>query len=467
MRLRVLVVMFVFAFLVVLLGENDAAAPASNADATKAGADPLPAAGSVVEVAPAEAVRVAVESVVPPPRPKRNPVRPMDTILVLDDATGLPVPGAEVHVVTGHPGDERDFFADNEPACPDFEAAARNYGEVLRTGADGCVRVSQVGWLCANVRAGNLTGALRARFDRFEPRTQPSTVRIRPEVELRVRVVGPDGLPRAGQNVVLDFPAVGPFDSRVVWERIELPPTDASGLTRLRDAAVRTSGVSTGDPACVRLEYHSRTTFVLDPVPTEPVELRIEPRGSIAVRLCDASGRPWSLPVPRCSVDVAPIRTADGKRALGGLVSFAPDGIATVGHLELMRDWQVSDRTKFLESVMARGPVVDGEVVRIDLCVAQRTLVVHGVLRGPDGTPLARPFLVAGQKELEPHRAAADGGFCLFFGEAESSRTELRLVVKGLRREPTFSATIALPNGLRPGIQDLGTITLQLESAGR
>jgi hypothetical protein len=319
----------------------------------------------------------------------------------------------------------------------------------LHTGKDGTVTLpgaSMQRFVLA--RKDSAFGCGVVTFDRFEP--VPDLV-IAEDHNLRVRVVGPDGAPRAGVPVVVRWTThESPWQDSDDSEAME---SDEQGLVTVWHA--QTLAFWNREVPVVELSarvFGAASTTVSvslrEPVPAEILapcaahgRLRLRPR------LPDGSPCRWKF-----DWDVGP---SDGLLDEGAR-SFARhvgDGELLVPAVALGRAWaaQVTgfDRETF------RGPVRDGEEVGIELALAGDTLLAVVHLRWADGTPVVRRDVALDWRWWQTARSDGDGRLVF---RVKDGADQVRFETM----QPAAAVSVPLPTGAVPGrMLELGEVRLQ------
>ena len=120
----------------------------------------------------------------------------------------------------------------------------------------------------------------------------PVVLELTPDPPVRVRVVGEDGRPVAGVPVVL-YPPENSEDG-LDDEGGPRAITGPDGIAELR-ARERRGPLRSGAFVALVILAREQVEAPVDlaQLPVEPIELRLPPTGSVAVRLVDPRGEPW------------------------------------------------------------------------------------------------------------------------------------------------------------------------------
>ncbi len=325
-------------------------------------------------------------------------------------------------------------------------------------------------------RRGNLWG-----FRTLEPTTEePIELALHEDFDLEVEVVDAGGRPRA------DFPVSLRWrQSRWHQDRI-LARTDTDGRALLYHAGFRMRSWSLSPEAswvvALVAALERPVEHILDPTaaPTGAIRLVAPATGSLEVSIFDARGEPYIGPV-----------TA-GLRLLGGEVARDPavdlgferdlvlpesaNGRALFEHVEPGRSFEASIARRgshALHTARGVGPAAPGERARIEVHMGRSTAVLTGRAVDGAGAPLARVQL----------RSRVDSSTSLDFGQrtveiptddegrfeldqplqtTSQGQATLTVYLPGPRGEERLSAARELPPDLRPGLHDLGELTLEL-----
>jgi len=282
------------------------------------------------------------------------------------------------------------------------------------SGSDGLVVLpTAAGRLLVCARKDSRFGVCRVDPGVLEP--VPEVV-LEADRNLHLRVVGPDGAPRAGVPVALRFQSGETLSSTATTE--ERRNADDAGLVTVWHAQTlpfwdrnrRVLEVSafvfgTGSPI-VRVSLHEAVPARIDvPCPA---------RGALLVRARLANGEPchWRIGGEVQCVDPATRANADW------LAWHANAGEGLVGPLVLGRRWKLS--SSGFTSTTCDGPTADGEQVSVDLVLAEGTRLATIVLLWPDGSPAARAEVTFGRWGTAT--AGVDGR--IWFPVAEAGRQE-------------------------------------------
>jgi RNA polymerase sigma-70 factor (ECF subfamily) len=427
-------------------------------------------APEVVALAPAEPPAELLDAgaepargEVPAPAPGSEAARAAPAALavrVVADATGAPVPGAEVFALGAADFRARALAAGAEaqrdPAGLLLASGARSLAD-----ADGVARISAGEAGEALIAAGRAEGLFG--FADLRPGAHPLELRLARDRTLRFRTVDAEGRPLPGVPVGLRVgPAGGPAD----WI-VRTAGAEAQGALPHFDALV---------PPSVRGE----TPALVLPFPlAEPVEvalddaaldgvvtLAVPPTGALRVDVLDEAGRP----LPDAALY---LRVLAGERAVGrtrGLwhaePGAEPDGpqFPRVGlGLELQVElFQAPGSGRATASTRVAGPREVGELVRAELRQGSAVPVLTGAVVGPSGEPLAQRLGVlafpGATWDAEPElQTDARGAFRVTAPAGLGRDATLRFPAFSAGEEE-LRAELALPLPLAPGVNDLGTL---------
>lgn len=210
---------------------------------------------------------------------------------------------------------------------------------------------------------------------------------------IQVRVVGPDGTPKAGVPVALIYTAIwGP-------QPMDRALSDDDGMVTLEEERIwgpreEVRAMHVGFP------FHCKDAsppfdFQSDAWPEEPVELELPATGGVEVHLLDEDGEPWTNPV---ELKMAPVSMFSKKgkalreKSLANLGLEVDDGIGIFPHVGLGRRFEVGvpwDPWARWETVRVAGPKEAGEVVKVELRVQDVRPQWTVRLLHEDGKPIA------------------------------------------------------------------------------
>ncbi|MEE2888547.1 MAG: hypothetical protein VX951_14040 [Planctomycetota bacterium] len=207
------------------------------------------------------------------------------------------------------------------------------------------------------------------------------------------------------------------------------------------------------------------------PVPTETVELRMPPTGSIALRMVDLEGRPFTHPVhvdlrmqAEQAVSWARLQKRKEQNRSEIVFPFIGLGLQFTAHCRLDDDdfrWKVPS---------IAGPSNPGERVTVDVVVAPTEGMLFGRLLDNAGQPLAglRPsFLIntsVGRLEGEDVTTDKDGRFHLPYQVRDKHQPPYRLEIRNKGVRPVAGLAMRLPGLPAARVTDLGD--LQLDGFG-
>ncbi len=220
------------------------------------------------------------------------------------------------------------------------------------------------------------------------------------------------------------------------------------------------------------LQQPEAASFSGRPAPTETLELRLPPTGSIALRTVDLDGRPFTHPVRADlrlhdaeSVPWARLSERKAQNQTEIVFPFVGLGLRFTARCRL-------DDSDFRWTLPPfSGPINAGERVTIDVVVAPKEGMLFGRLLDRDSKPLAgaRPtFLInsgAGRLEGEEVVLDKDGRFHLPYQVRDKHRGPFRLEIRHDDVKPIAGLVMALPRIPAGRVPDLGD--LHIEDFGR
>ncbi len=306
-------------------------------------------------------------------------------VLVVDKATGAPVPGVEVWHC------EMVWSAWSDLAG-DRELYVRQNGTRLVSDDTGEVLLPAFAKVVAAVaRHGTLYGE---RVLGTEEPSPPSRLELTPDVTLQVQVVDGAGKPVAGVRVGVQRQAplatgdLSPRLSHVEAVAITQEPDGLATFVHLHhrspDLLLAGSwavvGIEGALAPAVRVDFDPRTP------PAEPVRLVLPPTGRLVVLVQDAHGGP--MPDERVYLTPIVARSSDGRDVLAQRISvMSKQGRGEFPHVGLDLDLQVEawpqewPRTELRQP----GPRTAGEEVVVTLRFDQRHPVLTGRLIDASG----------------------------------------------------------------------------------
>jgi hypothetical protein len=346
----------------------------------------------------------------------RKPVVPatrIQRVRIVQGEEQLPVAGAEVRWLLSKEfvgiSSYEPFFERRDPALARASLLGRSdeRGELDVPLGDESVLLE--------LRAGNLWGV--ARFDDQDPWPigEVCPLELRPDFDVRVRVVGAQGTPLGGVPVCARHSSR--YGDRPYASDELLVTTDAQGSAFLKHAGYSLEGPR--DP-----EHNSYSVAIAgclsSPVevpldyahpPTEVIELRMPPTGVVELAYEDGEGH--SIAIQGLCAIVAPSGEAE-RDARAPLSRGLEPGTARIdapgsGPVYFPRiglgaewiAWVQRNRVSEWASVKFRGPREPGEIVRV---VLQRPAVPHlrGTLADAGGGARAGVALVLETREFPP-----------------------------------------------------------------
>ena len=337
------------------------------------------------------------------PTPKAAATATFD-ILVVDAATQQPVADAEAFWSDATTR-ERVKQLPKEQARELWESQermAQQFGRRARSDRDGRLRVVADKQGCqVFARAGDRYGELAIYANNPPPEGGHRLLLARDE-QLRVRVLDAAGQPAERVRVGLSFGTEASSGANPSHDTYAF--TDAAGmatLAHLQQLRVSHSGpdashATTGCVVGIAIPGLPAPQVVVEPskpLPTEPIELRLPPTGSLRVR---------------CTVAGAPVHGLDTVRVYGG--SKGDGGDHNRGIHERVDDdgwawfrWLPADVPLFAKPWGTNVPFLDskevpalaiGEVRELRIDFANEALVLRGRLLDPDGVPMANTGLL-------------------------------------------------------------------------
>jgi hypothetical protein len=269
----------------------------------------------------------------------------------------------------------------------------RQHARVLRSGADGNVRVE------LPVRGALLVAEQEGeRGVLFVPSgtTAPATLELGVPLELPVRVVDGSGAGRGGVAV-----AIAKRGRSLAERGGARATTDEAGLATLRDLDVELDGRATTGRFWVGLAFPTSDALGrdVDLSSPAPVELVLPPTGALALQVVAPDG----TPLPDAGGAELRVRSARGAaqtlrdRDVPFLVAIAADGTATVANVGLGLHFEIAAKLAGHQptSVEADGPTRPDERVAIALPAGGAGPIAHGRAVDREKRPIADVDLVA------------------------------------------------------------------------
>ncbi len=430
----------------------------------------------------------------PPPRRKKVEIPPSNApgpktgwkVLVVEKATGKPVPGAEVLVL--------DISTVKDPAGLMREAATgglsrmgnflQKFGKSYRADSKGVawihpLRSLQMGALVA-ARKGNLWGILMPRKE-ISP---PIEVQVSPVRELLVQVKDQRGKPVAGVPV-----GIGASMGDIHYFPMKSVTQGPEGIARFRhlDILFRESRAAAKGLAALLVPLKKRVEKEFDPkdLPKNPLAFTLPPTGRVEVYVRGPKG---PMADGEAFVTVSPLRKEDGEkrfflppgaqaapvvRVKGGKAVFPFVGLG----LEL--EVKVGKGPRFMMmgspkpvTVKGPGPLVPGQTVTFRVSLTQVGATLGGRLLLPSGKPASDQTLFW---KLETKEKAGDSflssailhtdkegrfEFHLEEGRFQGKSRTLTLHLENRKSGESLEAVLDLGRDFPPGKTDLGDILL-------
>ncbi len=206
----------------------------------------------------------------------------------------------------------------------------------------------------------------------------------------------------------------------------------------------------------------------LDPLPEEPVAVRVPPWSALEVAVLGPDGEPWSFPEARKGT-LTVMAVLDGPlRApiFGKLWDISPDGIARVGPLRAGQRYALSLFELRIPPLAVRAPERPGELLRVELRVPRSAPIVSGRILDEAGVARAGACLLgfagkASSGELEI-ACGSDGRFrTVLPSELVADTVELGVrSLPGGISAPVPSTTALSVRTLVAGDNELGELRL-------
>ena len=289
------------------------------------------------------------------------------------DRHGAPVADALVAVTDAPPPEHDVPFADVETEFADLPRC--------RSASDGTVVVEGAAptrYVLA--RKGDAFGCGPLHWDVLDP--VPELV-LAADRNVEVRVVGPDGAPRADVPVQIWMHTATPH--RAMWEGGPVRSDHRGRLTLWHAQALdhwdRAAPAVQLEPQVFGADTERHHVPLADPLP-DPVDVPCPAHGWLRIRARLPDGSP--LPVGgRWRVTTADVG-ADGEPELA---PGAAAGELRLGPVALGRHWDV--RVEGFEPVVVDGPRVEGAEVAVELVLASDARLATLRLQWADGHPVA------------------------------------------------------------------------------
>jgi hypothetical protein len=374
----------------------DAGGAHARGDARRSDSVATSAAGAT-NTAPAREGAIARERDEPPPPASAGvaieptPARGL-ALRVVDRATGAPKPSALVTRIDPY------WFAVPEGTPPDLGARLDVIGRRFRADEQGRVRIPRSrGALVVFARADGEFGYARLepeQFDLLEAEgAAPRTIEVGPPRTLRIQVVDPDGVPRAGIPLVVEAEPTyyvhggDPRVTRAPDGIVELPSADLLFESASQEILVRVGVVlRQAVTALVRREQ-------LD---GPPIRLVLPPTGRIDVSVVDRGGALVPVTGERSlELRIAPVdgvATATNRDTLGSTTLQVENGRGHVDPVDLgllaEGSWWFEECNRAVGS--ARGPTRPGETTELRLVGGDPLAEIAGTVVDEQGAPVAK-----------------------------------------------------------------------------
>lgn len=411
------------------------------------GADPRSPASATVIATDAGADRAAVDDVAPAGFTFR--------VKVVRDDDRTAVEGVELHVAPSEatrgtwPAERRQKKGES------LEDFVFREGRVVRSGSDGHAAIGHdERTLVVFAKSGELYahGVFRVEGERHDGDFELRLVR---DVTLVFLLLDEADAPVSGVGVVATF-------SDAMW-LTSFGPSDASGRITVQHAQSRVLGRKglevfahvVGPPG-------ERVSVPFDPVPVEPVIVRVPPCANLEVVALDVSGAPWTF----AEGERATVHASTRGSTMGHSAEFDSKGIARLEAVRCGATLTVSSRDLADASLTVKAPDRAGETRRVELRVSAGAPVLRGRLLAPGGDVFRGEF----QLQIELPRASdvvlavsdADGSFRVVSSALRAETTPILHVSATGAGHPSqhLLAAVALSRPLTTGNIDLGDISL-------
>ncbi|MBI5849438.1 MAG: hypothetical protein HZB39_00135 [Planctomycetes bacterium] len=441
-----------------LLGDGDetvAPTPTSSGDAI---ASPAPGPRESAPLPDAPSTRDAIES---PPASVPYVFR----IKVVRDDDGAPVEGAELRVGPSEMTWRNWPLERRRAKGEDYEDYVFRAGRVWRSDPSGQASIGhdEIA-LAVFVRSGDLHAGGHFRLEDGK-QSGDFELRLMRDATLVFLAVDDSGAPVEGVYVRATTIA-GPDDSSWSTTRWGFGPSNAAGRITVRHAQTlrsRARNALVCDVSANVLGPEGEAVRVtLDPLPADPITVRIPPCARLEVVALDANGAPWTFaPGEHAVLSV----TASG--SFGGRSEvFGADGVARVGAVACNAKINLSCDQLGGAELNVRAPERAGDTMRVGLRVPADAAVLTGRLVAVDGNPLRGEF------DITLRVPNAGGDWNITAGEDGRFRLATQLLRAGAI--PTIQvfgesqdkpprplvAPLVIARTMAAGINDLGNIVL-------
>lgn len=310
-------------------------------------------------------------------------------IRVVRDEDGAPVEGAELCAAPSATAALSLPHELRRRSDEDLADHAFRSGRASRSSADGTtviVHDERSAWIFA--RSGDRYAGERLRIANEERSGEFELTLMRDET-LVFRTIDDSGAVVSG---------VGLLSSSVFSPTpTEFGSTDPSGLLTMRHAQRfrrRHASVTSFDVCAKVLGGPTSPVAVpLDPLPTDPIAIRVPPRAVLEVVALDSGGAPW--PMSASDHLFVTASTKAPSIANHAVAAFDEHGVARFEHVGLGVELEVHCEDLADARLATITPMVAGEVKRIELRVDPGTVVLTGRLLLPDGESPGRECMLA------------------------------------------------------------------------
>lgn len=308
---------------------------------------------------------------------------------VVRDGDGAPVEGAELCAASSAAAAQSLPHELRRRSGEDLADHAFRSGRVSRSSAEGTaviVHDERSSWIFA--RSGDRYAGERLRIAKEESSGEFELTLMRDET-LVFSTIDDSGA------VV---PGVGLFSSSVFSPTpTEFGPTDSSGLLTVRHGQRfrrQHAGVASFDVRVKVLGGPIAPVAVpLDPLPTDPIAIRVPPRAVLEVVALDSRGARWPMSASNHMFVTA--STKAPSIANHAVAAFDEHGIERFQHFGLGVELEVLCEDLADAWLATITPMVAGEVKRVELRVDPSTVVLTDRLLLPDGESPGRESMLA------------------------------------------------------------------------
>ena len=413
------------------------------------------------------------------------------TVLVIDGATQLPVPDAEVAFMTG----AKDWASlsnaekqRRESFGSDRFAYHKEFGDARRTDASGRVRLPLQRRLMLSCYDDGRFGSVFLEAEHFDWGSEQRLV-LQADARVRVRVVNDAGEPLIGMPVRIRPTWQG--DSRGVFGRWGHTASEGIAmLGYLRSWCESWAGIEVADGvapdgATIGLgipgvDFDAQThSLQFDNARGDLIELVAPPTGQVVVSVFDSIGQPVGgyedihlAALAQSGLDMSPEeqRFGPGGEPLADQVM----GAARFPYVALGRRFKARFSGSIeIDPLLFDGPAVAEQVVQVDMAAPQAEVLLTGLVVDEDHKP------VQGQMRLRFQTQDMRENFMLSTGADGRLRVELDADMVGQifayaylqpfswagaeSGHPNLGLSAELPVGqpIRPGRNDYGRVVLK------